>query len=114
MVVNTPHPKKMLKFFIDILRSFTIETLDFDMSVLNLLEQLPTDHSTCIAPSQGEIRAAILHLKNKAPGETGLTPQIFKSILRDDQCLDYLFDIASDIWINESCTSQWDIGRLII
>jgi len=39
---------------------------DFDMSVLNLLEQLLTDHSTCVEPSKGEICAAILHLKNKA------------------------------------------------
>ena len=39
---------------------------------------------------------------------------MFKSITQDTICFDYLFRIISNVWSNEECPSQWDIGRLVI
>ena len=78
------------------------------------MEDFPTDHSTELPPNKDEIRTAILHLKNNAPGESGITAQMFKAITQDNQCFNALYRIISDVWINEPCPSQWDIGRLVI
>ena len=89
-------------------------TPSYDPSVLDLLDQHPIMESTGLPPQDEEISNAISRLKNKAPGASGLTAQMFKSLLRDEQCFSYLKSIISDIWINEIYPSQFDIGKLIV
>ena len=87
---------------------------DFDAEIIDLLDQLPTVDSAGHVPEHVEIRKAILHLNNKAPGDSGITPQMFKSILEDATCFEYFCDIVMDIWTNETCPTEWDIGKLVI
>ena len=89
-------------------------TPSYDPSVLDLLDQHPIMESTGLPPQDEEISKAISRLKNKAPGASGLTAQMFKSLLRHEQCLSYLKSIISDIWIKEIYPSQFDIGKLIV
>ena len=60
-------------------------TPTYDESVLDLLDEHPTIESTALPPQDKEISKAITHLKNKAPGASGLTAQMFKSLLQHDQ-----------------------------
>ena len=85
-----------------------------DPSILDHLEDSPIDDPLGFTPSIEEVRSAINHLKNNSPGESGITAQMFKSIAQDNICFDYLFRIVSNIWSNEECPPQWDIGRLVI
>ena len=86
----------------------------FDLSILDLLDPLPTDQSTSLPPNSNEIRTAIQHLRNNAPGESGLTAQMFKSIITDNQCFAYLEAIIVEMWNSQSHPSEWDVGRLVI
>ena len=89
-------------------------TPTYDESVLDLLDEHPTIESTALLPQDEEISKAITHLKNKAPGASGLTSQMFKSLLQHDQCFNHLRTIISDIWIYETYPSQFDIGKLVV
>ena len=86
----------------------------FDASVLETLPRLPPMQSMCTVPDDEEIRKSILRLKNNAPGASGLTAPMFKSLAQDAQCFEYLRNIIVDIWVNESYPAQWDTGRLVI
>ena len=50
--------------------------------------------------------------KNKAPGESGLTPQMFKAIATNNQTFVILCNIITKFWEIESPPSSWDLGRL--
>ena len=86
----------------------------FDVSALDLLDQYPVDHSTSAEPTLEDIRKAIIHLRNNAPGESGITAQMIKSLIKDPLCLEYLHSIIIKIWNSNSHPSEWDIGRLVI
>ena len=90
------------------------QTILFDMSVLDLLDMLPTDHTTDMVPSIDETRKTIQHLRNNAPGESGLTVQMFKSITKDNRCLNYLHTIIAEIRNSLTHLTQWDVGRIVI
>ena len=86
----------------------------FDPSVLDFLEQQPLIPNIDSIPDDDEIRKAISHLKNKAPGNSSLTPQMFKSLLNGSLCFNLLKDIIVDIWVNEICPKDWNTGLLRI
>ena len=81
---------------------------------MDLLDQLPVHPLTSSVPSLDDTRKAIQHLRNNAPGESGLSAQMFKSIVRDNQLLEYLHKIITDIWNSNSHPQEWDTGRLVI
>ena len=59
---------------------------DFDPSIIELLEQMPTVNELHHNPSDEEILAAIRHL-NKSQGESGLTPLMFKALIQNNSYL---------------------------
>eukprot|EP00111_Clytia_hemisphaerica_P014006 TCONS_00041211-protein len=81
----------------------------FNSNILDSLDQCPIDDSLGFVPSTDEVNA-INHLKNNAPGETGVTAQMLKSIAQDSVRFDYLYQIIIVIWANEA---QLDTGRLV-
>ena len=86
----------------------------FDSSVLDLLDQQPSFPNIDHAPSDEEIKMAITHLKNKAPGDSAITPQMLKSLLSDDVCFNEFRDSILHIWQNEICPDEWNTGLLRI
>ena len=89
-------------------------TPTFDQSVIDLLHQQPTFDGLQHPPSDQEIIDAAKHLKNKAPGESGLTPRMIKSICHDNRTFTLLRDIILDFWENELPPEQWETGLLQI
>ena len=48
---------------------------------------MPTVNELYHNPSDEEILAAIRHLRNKSPGESGLTPLMFKALVQNNSYL---------------------------
>ena len=81
-----------------------------------MLETLPQspivgcDH----VPTDEEIRLATLKLKDNAPGESGLCPQAWKSLLECEETTLILKEIVLHLWETEDVPDDWDVGRLNI
>ena len=86
----------------------------YDPSILSSITPCLLDDDFSQTPNVDEIRKAVLRLKNKAPGASGLTAPMFKSLTEDELCFDYFVKIIVDIWENETYPSQWDLGKLVI
>ena len=86
----------------------------YDLSILDSLPQHEVFQGCDHVPTNEEIRKATLKLKNTAPGESGISPQIWKTLLDNDVTKQYLQTIIKEIWISENIPKEWDIGRLTI
>ena len=65
-------------------------------------------------PNDDEIRAACCALKDKAPGESGLLPQLWKALLIEEETFQILKSLILDFWISEKSPQQWLKGLLKI
>ena len=86
----------------------------FDPTVLDLLDQHPVMEGIDHCPTNDEIRKAVNRLKNKAPGESGLTSQMFKCLTEDEITFDLLTTVITELWNTESPPAEWDVGLLKI
>ena len=86
----------------------------YDNSVINLLEQLPTHEGFDSIPTDDEIINAVKGLRNKAPGDSGITPRMIKAIVNDNGLFSILKSILIDFWENELPPQQWEVGLLKI
>ena len=86
----------------------------FDPSVLQSVPQSPTMNSLSTIPDAIEIKKAILRLKDKAPGSSGITAAMLKSLIDNVHCFNYFVSIIVDIWSNETYPTTWDFGKLVI
>ena len=50
------------------------------------------------SPDDDEIRVACRSLKDKAPGESGLLPQLWKALLTDESTFGILKALVLDFW----------------
>ena len=86
----------------------------YDRTVLDLLDQLPLQQEYDSPPTDDDIKKAVLGLRNKAPGDSGITPRMLKSILKDEQLYIIFKHIIIDFWENELPPELWEIGLLKI
>ena len=86
----------------------------FDPLVVDLLTQRPTVADCNQLPSDEDIRRAVQKLKNKAPGDSGLTPQLWKAIAKEADTFVILKRIVLEFWENELPPEQWETGLLKI
>ena len=63
-------------------------------------------------PDDDEIRDACRSLKDKAPGESGLLPQLWKALLTDESTFGILKALVLDFWRSELPPQQWLTGLL--
>ena len=81
-------------------------TKDFDhFPQLNSITEIPD------LPDDTEIADACRSLKNKAPGDSGLKPELWKALLTDSHLLKSL---VLDFWTSEVPPKQWMRGLLRI
>lgn len=84
----------------------------YDRTVLDMLSQNPLVDGCDHTPTNEEIRLATLKLKNKAPGESGICPQAWKSLLECDETFGMLKGVVVQLWVTEVVPEEWKIGRL--
>ena len=86
----------------------------YDASILDLLEQLPVVSDCDHPPTVDKIRRAVGKLKDRAPGESGLTPQTWKALASNPVTFELIRSIVLDFWDNELTPSEWETGLLKI
>ena len=65
-------------------------------------------------PDDKEIADACRSLKNKAPSDSGLKPELWKALLTDSRTFHLLKSLVLDFWISEVPPKQWMMGLLRI
>ena len=84
-------------------------TKDFDhFPQLNSITEIPD------LPDDKEIADACRSLKNKAPGDSGLKPELWKALLTDSRTFHLLKSLVLDFWSSEVPPKQWMMGLLRI
>ena len=89
-------------------------TAAFDPSVLDLLETMPAVPNCDHTPTSEEIMAACHKLKDKSPGESGLTPQMWKALTTNQETFALLENVIVEFWESELTPSEWEKGLLTI
>ena len=86
----------------------------FDASVLDLLDQHETAEGLDHTPSDEEIEEAVTHLRNTAPGESGLPASVYKCLLNTPETFQIIKDIVHLFWETGAVPSEWEKGLLKI
>ena len=86
----------------------------FDESALNLLQQRPIATGQDHIPTDDEILSAVSKLKNKAPGDSGLTPQVWKALVSNELTFSILRELIFEFWDSEITPAEWERGLLMI
>ena len=86
----------------------------YDESALEELPQYPIHQHWNYRPTDEEIRAATRKLKNNAPGESGIMPQVLKCLLYHQETFLLLKTVILQFWNSEIVPEEWNIGHLII
>ena len=73
----------------------------YDRTVLDLLDQLSIQQNFDTPPTDNDIKTAVQGLRNKAPGDSGITPRMLKAIIKDERLNNIFKDIILDFWENE-------------
>ena len=87
---------------------------NFDETVLDSLPQMDIVQGCDHTPTNEEIRTATLKLKNTAPGESGICPEIWKTLLENSTTEKYLQTVIKQIWVTEIIPDEWNTGKLTI
>ena len=86
----------------------------YDETVLEMLAQQPAALNCEHPPTSDEIQQAMSKLKNKAPGESGLTPQVWKVLTGNDETFSLLESIIMEFWSTGITPTEWENGLLRI
>ena len=67
------------------------------------------------APSDNEIKKAVLHAKqNKASGDTGIAAEFWQALETRPSTSELLHEYITDCWLSCTCSSDWLESRLKI
>ena len=86
----------------------------YDHTVLNLLQQLPIVNGCDHIPSDEEIKAATLKLRESAPGNSGHCSPVWKCLLHSVETFSFLKRFVVAFWENEEVPVEWETGLLKI
>ena len=86
----------------------------YDPDVLDDLLQHPFHNGLDHEPTDDEIRTATFKLRDRAPGESGILPCVFKCIIDCQETFMIFKTVLLDIWNTENIPEEWNLGRLII
>jgi len=107
-------PQENAEVFRDHFKKLFSREPSHEESVVDELPQLPIFDGLDHAPTDEEIMLATKKLKNKAPGSSGLCPQVWKSMLDSPEAFSILKAALLDFWEKESSPEQWEVGLLTI
>ena len=87
---------------------------EFNADAVALLDQLPVMTEYDMEPTDDEIRKAISKLKEKAPGDSGILPRIWKALAEEEATFKLLKMIIMRFWMSEKPPKEWLLGLLKI
>ena len=65
-------------------------------------------------PTSDEIKWAVRKLKNRMPGDSGLTPQVWKALTTCNETFELLETVILEFWTSEITPTEWERGLLTI
>ena len=87
---------------------------EFDWSVLDEIPQLDEMAGLDRPPSDLEICKTIGHLRNTAPGISGLKAVAYKALLADESAAAEIKAVVMEFWEEETMPEEWESGLLAI
>ena len=84
----------------------------FDVTVLDSLPQKDICLNCDYNPTENEIRKATQKLKDNGPGDSGICPQVWKSLVQNENGMQLLKSVITKFWENEITPEEWEIGLL--
>ncbi|XP_065886632.1 uncharacterized protein [Dysidea avara] len=86
----------------------------FDPQELDLLEQRPVFEKIAAIPSNNDVTAALAKVRNrKAPGSSGILPEMVKMGMNNDEFCDLLTNLLRAVWKEEQVPQEWVDAILI-
>ena len=85
-----------------------------DVSVLDLLEQLPVRDGLDHPPTDKEFEKAVSQLRNTAPGDSGLCAQAYKCLMNMEDTSTILKNIVQHFWLTSVPPEEWETSLLKI
>ena len=86
----------------------------YDEEALSAIEQHPILTEFDTIPDDKEIQDAVRKMKDKAPGDSGLKPQLWKALLSEEATFQILKIMVLDFWESELPPQEWLNGLLKI
>ena len=86
----------------------------YDLTVLELLPQLPIASGLDHPPTDEEIRRALAKLRNTAPGESGLSAPFWKALGETHEAFALLRSLVLTVWHTEVVPTEWETGLLAV
>ena len=86
----------------------------YDEEALSAIDQHPILTEFDTIPDDKEIHDAVLKMKDKAPGDSGLKPQLWKALLSEEATFQILKIMVLDFWESELPPQEWLNGLLKI
>ena len=111
---NCKTPAENAEVFREHFESLYGRVPEFDPSVIDSLHQHAVAQACDHQPSDDEIRSATRRLHDKGPGDSGLSAQAWKCLLKVDQTFQLLKDIILEFWHTEKPPVEWETGLLKI
>ena len=106
-------PEENVEVFRSHFEGLYTTTPDFDESVLDLLQEIPITASDA-TPTDEEIRKATMKLRNTAPGNSGLSAQLWKALLSTEETFQMFSNVVKNFWVTEKVPEEWNTGLLKI
>ena len=107
-------PQENAEVFRDHFEKLFVRTPSHEENVVDDLPQKSFFPGLAHVPTDDEIISATRRLKNKAPGASGLSPQIWKSMLDCPETFAILKSVLLEFWETENTPEQWEVGLLKI
>ena len=107
-------PEENATIFAEHFESLYGREASFDPTVLDTLAQRDVVGDLDGAPSDAEIRSAVGRLRNTAPGESGVTAQLWTALISTSVGFDLVRAMVLNFWETGEVSTEWETGVLAI
>ena len=107
-------PEENVSLFRDHFRQLYGRQPVYDALVLSSLTRKVTVRNIDHRPNNEEILKAVRNLKERAPGDSGITPQVWKALIENESTFSILRTVIYEFWDSEKPPSEWNTGLLKI
>jgi hypothetical protein len=87
---------------------------EYDLGVLDLVQQHAMFEGLDGEPNREEIKKALKGLRVSEPGDSGASAAIWKLLLFDEECLGFVVQYVMRFWRRKACPKVWETGLLKI
>jgi hypothetical protein len=87
---------------------------DFDVTVLDGLQQRPVQDHLGLQPSEEEVKRGLASLNNSSPGDSGICAPLWKCLLESDEGFELIMGMVTKFWEKGEMPPEWEVNLLKI